>query len=252
MWLKACLNGDRAPGDHPALPLTPAALAADARAAAEAGAAAVHLHPRDASGAESLAAADIGAAMAAIRAAVPGLPAGVSTGLWITGGDAAARLALVRSWAGLPDDARPDFASCNLSEPGFAELAAAVAAAGVAVEAGVWSVADAEALAAAAAAPGFPPVLRVLVEIIDAPAEAAAAEAARVLDRLDSLGVTAPRLLHGEGPAAWPLVAEAARRGLAGRAGLEDMLHGPAGEPVAGNADIVRRALALAAAPPAG
>ena len=36
--LQACLNGSRAAGEHPALPLTPEQLAADARACVDAGA----------------------------------------------------------------------------------------------------------------------------------------------------------------------------------------------------------------------
>jgi uncharacterized protein (DUF849 family) len=45
--------------------------------------------------------------------------------------------------------------------------------------------------------------------------------------------------------APWPVFAEAVRRGLAGRIGLEDTLVLPDGSPAAGNADLVR------AAPPA-
>jgi uncharacterized protein (DUF849 family) len=48
--LKACLNGNRPPGAHPALPLTPPELAADTAASVAAGAAAVHVHPRDTDG----------------------------------------------------------------------------------------------------------------------------------------------------------------------------------------------------------
>ena len=57
-----------------------------------------------------------------------------------------------------------------------------------------------------------------------------------------------PRLLHGEEEACWPLVAHAGRLGLATRIGLEDVLVGPDGEPVADNADLVRRAVAVWAA----
>ena len=63
MWIKACLNGSR-----PA-PATPAELAAEAVGAVAAGAEAVHVHPSDATGRESLAADDIGAAVTAIRRA---------------------------------------------------------------------------------------------------------------------------------------------------------------------------------------
>ena len=54
MLIQACLNGGTTRAEHPAVPLTPAELAAEARAAAAAGAQAFHLHPRDPSGAQTL------------------------------------------------------------------------------------------------------------------------------------------------------------------------------------------------------
>ncbi len=48
-----------------------------------AGAEAIHLHPRRTDGGESLLAADVGAAVAAVRQAFPDTPVGVSTALWI-------------------------------------------------------------------------------------------------------------------------------------------------------------------------
>ena len=54
MLVQACLNGGRKHGYHPRLPLTPEALAADARACVRAGAAELHLHVRGPDGAESL------------------------------------------------------------------------------------------------------------------------------------------------------------------------------------------------------
>jgi uncharacterized protein (DUF849 family) len=100
--IKVCVNGGRGREEHPGVPLTAAELAAAAAAAVAAGAEAVHMHPRDARGRESLLAADVGAAVAAVRRACPGVPVGVSTGLWISGGDVPARRAVVGGWAGLP------------------------------------------------------------------------------------------------------------------------------------------------------
>jgi uncharacterized protein (DUF849 family) len=234
-WIKACLNGARRPDEHPAVPLTPAQLATAAAATAAAGAAAVHVHPRDGDGLETLDAGAVGAAVTAIRAAVPGMPVGVSTGLWIAAGDPDRRSTEVGRWATLPPSTRPDFASVNLSEPGFAELATVLRSAGIAVEAGVWSVADALAL-------GDAEVLRVLVEIIDVPAEKAVAEADAVLAALDAVNSSAPRLLHGENSACWPLVRHAARLGLPTRIGLEDVLTAPDGTSVNDNAHLVRLA----------
>ena len=54
MAVKACLNGGRTRAEHPAVPLTPAELAADAVAVRQAGAFAVHVHPRDPHGKETL------------------------------------------------------------------------------------------------------------------------------------------------------------------------------------------------------
>ena len=55
MIIQACLNGARPAGYHPALPLTPDAIAHDAAACVAAGAAELHIHPRGADGRESLA-----------------------------------------------------------------------------------------------------------------------------------------------------------------------------------------------------
>jgi hypothetical protein len=80
----------------------------------------------------------------------------------------------------------------------------------------------------------------ILVEITDAPAGQAAAAADEILRHLDELGTTAPRLLHGEGPACWPLVAHAGTLGLPTRIGLEDTIVGPDGSTVEGNAELVQ------------
>ncbi|HET6529925.1 MAG TPA: 3-keto-5-aminohexanoate cleavage protein [Actinoplanes sp.] len=221
--IKACLNGGR---DEPHVPKTPDQLAGAAVAAARAGAEAVHLHPRGADGRESLHPADVGAAVSAVRRA--GVPVGVSTGLWITGGDPARRLALVRDWG-----VRPDFASVNVGEDGYDELVATLTGMGVAVEAGVWTPAEAGRAG---------PVQRVLVEIINTPAGDAVAAADAILDRLDG---TVPVLLHGEEDTCWPLIAHAGRRRLPTRIGLEDTLVLPGGAPAPDNAALVRAALAI-------
>ncbi|XVU22045.1 3-keto-5-aminohexanoate cleavage protein [Actinoplanes sp. CA-054009] len=222
MWIKACLNGGR---PSPA-PITPAELAAAALGAVEAGAAAVHVHPRDVGGRESLHGDDIGAAVTAIRAACPGLPVGVSTGAWMTGGDPRRRAELVAGWR-----VRPDFASVNVQEPGFADLVRLLDGSGVGVEAGVWSPADVDAL------DGLP-FLRILVELIDVPAGEAVAAADAILRRLP--GRTP--LLHGENEACWPLIAHAGALGLPTRIGLEDTLTAPDGTPAADNAELLRHA----------
>ena len=81
IYVKACINGARTPDQHPNLPVTPEQLAAEALAAHQAGAKAVHMHPKTADGVDSLQPDVVDAAVSAVRHAVPGLPLGVTTGL---------------------------------------------------------------------------------------------------------------------------------------------------------------------------
>src|SRR5262245_13284046 len=102
MLIKACLNGSRAAGMHPRLPLSPEELAREARGAVDAGAGALHVHPRDAQGRQTLAAPECGAAIAALRASCPGIPVGLTTAAWIVE-DEQERLTCIREWHILPD-----------------------------------------------------------------------------------------------------------------------------------------------------
>src|SRR5439155_172000 len=77
--LEACLNGERTPDEHPAIPRTPGELATDSRAAVDAGDAVLHLHPYDEAGRQSLAPDPCAAALEAVRAAGPGTPISLST-----------------------------------------------------------------------------------------------------------------------------------------------------------------------------
>ena len=113
MAVKACLNGGRMRDEHPAVPLTAAELAADAREARAAGAFAVHVHPRDSAGVQTLSARACDAAVAAIRKAVRGVQVGLSTAETIDP-DPFARAAAIRTWR-----QRPDFVSVNFSELGW-------------------------------------------------------------------------------------------------------------------------------------
>ncbi|GCD98899.1 3-keto-5-aminohexanoate cleavage protein [Embleya hyalina] len=229
--IKACLNGTRRPEEHPALPLTPAQIAADSRAAVAAGASIVHVHPRDRRGRESLAPDVLTSVVRAIRGAAPGVPIGVSTGAWIES-DAASRLASVRSWTVLPD-----LASVNLAEEGSVELAYTLAHLGVGVEAGVWTEADAELLVERELAAVC---TRILVEVEGGEPGDALDEAGRILAVLDRHEVAVPRLLHGADTSAWPVLDAAIAAGLDTRIGLEDTLLDPDGRRVPGNAALVR------------
>lgn len=135
---------------------------------------------------------------------------------------------------------RPDFASVNLSEDGWQDLLTVLAGLDIAAEAGVWSVADAIALTVSARAGGsHPGWLRIMVEISGVSAAEAVPRADEVVAQLRSGGAGAPLLLHGEDDSCWPLITHAGRLGLATRVGLEDVLAGPDGREVTGNADLV-------------
>ena len=236
MLLQAALNGPLGRDDHPAVPLTADELAADAVACVALGAGAVHLHPRDADGRERLDPDVVDDVVAQVRAAC-GVPVGVTTGEWIEP-DLSRRLHLVRRWRA------PDYTSVNLSEPGAVQVMQVLLEAGIGVEAGVWTVADAELLVACGLAAD---VTRVLVEPVDVAPEHAVALVDSIHRALDDGGVAAPRLQHGDSAATWVLLGDAVRRGLDTRVGLEDTVELPDGSPAAGNAALVAAARALGA-----
>ena len=80
--LQACANGAHRPEEHPALPVTPAALAAEVQAVYAAGADGVHLHVKDAEGVNTLDGDALAAVLTAVRGAAPDLPVGVTTSAW--------------------------------------------------------------------------------------------------------------------------------------------------------------------------
>lgn len=229
--IKACLNGAREPGAHPSLPLTAEQLAIDAAASVAAGAQVIHMHPRGPDGRESLATAD--ETVRAVRAAVPGVPVGVSTGAWIEP-DLDARVAAIEGWR------EPDMASVNLSEDGHVEVMGALERAGVGIEGGVWSVADVEALAASGYADRL---VRVLLE----PQGEDSAVVLGVIDAihaaLDAAGITAPRVQHGYELVTWDVIRHAREHGHGWRVGLEDTLVLPDGARAESNAHLVTAGL---------
>jgi uncharacterized protein (DUF849 family) len=228
--LQVCLNGARARSECPSLPVTPQQLAGSARTAVAAGARDIHLHPKNASGEDTLDPAVVAETLTAVRAAVPGIPVGVTTGAWATP-DPEQRAAQVRSWTVLPDHA-----SVNWHEDGASVVAATLMSRGIGVEAGIWSGTD-----AALHFLGWPErhrVLRVLAEVTDTGAQTAPHTAAGLVDELGPAGKS-PVLLHGEDEGAWPVLRLAALRGLDMRIGLEDVLQLPDGTPTETNADLV-------------
>ena len=233
--LKACLNGDRPRGAHPALPLTPDDLARDAKAAVKAGAQALHVHPRDASGKQTLSKIQHAAAIAALRAAVPKTPIGVTTISTIEP-DPKRRVALVRKWT-----EKPDFASVNWNEDGAAALATALVEMEIGIEAGIWSVDDARRFVDF----GFAPhCLRALVEPVEQSTAAALASAAAIVEILRPTGL--PLVVHGHDRTTWAVLRWAIARGHGIRIGLEDTLTLEGGRPAKDNAELVGAARRLA------
>lgn len=232
-YLKACINGARTPDAHPNLPVTPQQLAAEVVAAHAAGAKAVHMHPKTGDGVDSLTADIVGAAVAAVRHAAPGLPLGVTTGLWALP-DADERLRAVDAWTALPD-----FASVNWHEPGSEGLARLLLSKGVGVEAGIF---HAEAAALWARSEVAAHCMRVMVELGP---DGDVATADDVLGEVLAAGSPAPVLLHGFDESCWPLLEHAAVRGVQTRVGMEDTLLLPDGSTAPDNASLVSAAVAL-------
>ena len=107
--------------------------------------------------------------------------------------------------------------------------------AGIGIEAGLATPADAEEFARS---PFVHQVVRALVEV------EGGAEEARAIAELIPAGVS--QLWHGYGDRTWEVLAAAAAAGLDTRVGLEDVLALPNGQMAAGNAELVAAAVALA------
>lgn len=238
MLLQAAVNGDRTKADHPAVPVTEDELIRDVRECLAAGAREFHIHVRDANGNPTLEPGQVDRAASAARAA-GAQAAGVTTVADIEP-DLWRRLALIARWT------RPAYSSVNLSEEGAVEVMRTLLAAGIGIEAGVWTPRDAETLVGCGLADR---VTRVLVE----PGEAQAGRndvipmvdaIHEILDRAD---VRAPRLQHGDGKLTWILIEDAVRRGLDTRVGFEDTLYLADGRRARSNADLVTAARNLGA-----
>jgi uncharacterized protein (DUF849 family) len=238
MLLQAAVNGDRSKADHPAVPVTEDELIRDVRECLAAGAREFHIHVRDAGGNPTLEPGQVDRAASAVRAA-GAQAAGVTTVADIEP-DLRRRLALISRWT------RPAYSSVNLSEEGAVEVMRTLLAAGIGIEAGVWTPRDAETLVGCGLADR---VTRVLVE----PGEAQAGrnDAIPLVDAiheiLDRAEVRVPRLQHGDGELTWILIEDAVRRGLDTRVGFEDTLYLADGRRARSNADLVTAARNLGA-----
>lgn len=236
MIIQGCLNGSRPPGFHPRLPVTPAAIIADANAAVRAGAHELHIHIRGEDGRETLDPQIVDGIMREIRQNLPGTLIGISTGAWIERDDRM-RLAMIDGWTELPD-----YASVNMSEEDAPSVFTALGRRGIGVEAGVASIADIERLLALDLAPRS---FRVLVEISEQNLTAAHALTDRVLAALAKASVFKPILLHGFDATAWSFVERAALQRFSTRVGLEDDKTLPDETIAASNAQIIAAAVTI-------
>ncbi|MDN3445977.1 3-keto-5-aminohexanoate cleavage protein [Microbacterium sp. APC 3901] len=236
MLLQVCINGARSATEHPALSVDATLSAADAARAVAAGANEIHVHPKDAAGHDSMAAADVERWLRALRSACPDVPIGVTTGAWIER-DVERRLAAIEEWTELPD-----VASVNWHEAGADAVAELLLSRGVGVEAG-W---DATGLEAWSRSPVRSRCARVLIELPDEAVEVVRRHAEGLIAhvRLDEPSI--PILLHGELRSAWPAFSLAVELELDSRIGLEDTLSLPDGRTAPDNATLVRTASGIA------
>ena len=228
--LQAALNGDR---DHSAVPRTPDELAAEARAAVDAGARVLHLHPYDGDGRQTFEAEPCAAAIRAVRAACPGIPISLSTSADIEA-DPERRRALVVGWTELPE-----LVTANQGEEGILDLCALLVERGVGIEAGLLSVGDAHAFVASGIASRC---VRAMVEPLGEDPDVALAEAEAIEEVLAAAAIPLEQVHHGDGLASWAVNRRGAARGHGIRTGLEDTPVLPDGTPASGNGELVRAA----------
>jgi uncharacterized protein (DUF849 family) len=234
--IQAALNGTRAKTEHPAVPVSIEELVRDAVASVAAGAGAIHLHPRDADGNETLDPAIVDQVVTRVRDAC-GVPVGVTTGAWIEA-DLERRLLMIRAWTA------PDYSSVNLVEEGALEVMHALLSAGVGIEAGISYARDIDVLVNSGLADR---VTRILVE----PTAEEIAETPTVIADIHALldrhGITTPRLQHSDGDSTWSVLSDAITQGWDTRIGLEDTLQEPTGITTTGNPSLIATAVRLRA-----
>jgi uncharacterized protein (DUF849 family) len=232
--VQCALNGSYTRDDHPGVPVTLEQIVDDAIACQRAGAASIHVPPRrPADGAETVAAPVHDAVVAAIREAAPGLEISCSTQEDIDLGGAPDRIAAVRAW-----QHPPDAVSLNLVEAGSIELGGALHERGIGIEAGIFTLEDADVLLSA---PWANQIHRVLVEVIYEHDDRAAVALARAIDERVA-ALEKPRLWHGDARANWAVIDAGLNAGRDVRVGLEDTIVGRDGGPAPLNADQVAEA----------
>lgn len=234
MIVQACINGARTRDFHPRIPLNAQDMAQDSALCIAAGAAEIHLHPRNSEGYESLTTVD--ETILAVRQVCPGTLIGISTGAWIENDEDKTHACIAR-WRELPD-----YASVNLSEHDAPAVMELLRRRGVGIEAGLASSADAERFVKL---PGHSQVLRILIEIEEQTLNAARQVADDIAAVLDRAGLRRPILLHGFDATVWPFVELARQRRWSTRVGLEDGKYLEDGTIAADNAALVANAVKI-------
>lgn len=233
MFIKAALNGSRSKADHPAIPITTDELVAAARSAVLAGADAIHFHVRDHNGKETLEAAFVNEQVKAVKAAVPDIPVGISTGAWIVP-DVNKRLELVRQWEVLPN-----FVSVNGHEPGFEQIAREILERQIGVEAGLNSV---QALENFSNHGLLKECFRLLIEPEEQELNMALATMKAIEDKLTDKLPHQTIVLHGVDNTCWEILKVAKYKGYDLRIGFEDTLRDPSGAIAESNEALVKAA----------
>jgi uncharacterized protein (DUF849 family) len=241
--LQVTPNGGWGRDIHPAVPVTLDELVVDLSACFRAGANGVHLHARDAQGAETLDPVVVSRTCRRVRHAADeiGITAeiGLTTGAWIEP-RLADRIAMIRDWEGV------DLATVNLSEDGFERVMAAMLDVGIGIDVGLWAPQEIDVLVSSGL---LPEVTRISIELGPGEPYFLAGEpvdiAQRVNDLLDEAQSTCPRLTHGNDEWTWPLVLDAFRRGHDTRVGFEDSVRLPDETIAANNSELVAAAVAL-------
>lgn len=231
--LQAALNGGR---EHPAVPRTPEELAIEARAAADAGAESLHLHPYDEGGRQTLAAEPCANALRAVRDVCPEVLISLSTSAGIEP-DPERRRELIAAWTELPD-----LVTANQGESGIHDLCELLNERGIGIEAGLLSLDDAHTFVESGLAPLCE---RVMVEPLDPDPDDAVVHAESIEQTLENAGIQLEQVHHGDGIASWTVNRRAVARGHGIRTGLEDTTVLPAGRSARGNGELVAAAASL-------
>jgi uncharacterized protein (DUF849 family) len=241
--LQVTPNGPFGKDVHPNMPVSVDELLIDLRGCFEAGAAGVHLHPRDDSGGETLDPSVVNDTCRRVREAAEEMgltiEIGLTTGGWIVP-DLATRVSMIREWEGV------DCATVNLWEDGFEHVMSIMLEQGIGIDVGLWAPVELDRLINSGM---LPHAQRVSIELGPGEPYFLEGEPVRLAQRvnhvLDQAGSTCPRLTHGEKDWTWPLVQDAFRRGHDTRVGFEDSLLLPDGAQADNNAELVTAALTL-------